>query len=256
MKRKLFAILTLLCTFLLCIALFTACNEEHEHSYTEEIVTEATCTKDGEKRFTCTCGDTYTEVISKLEHNYINNVCTSCYEIDPDYVTEDDCFTFTLLENDTYSIEAKDTNNLPTVLVIPSTHKDKAVSTVKGRAFENCISLTSITIPDSVTSISDYAFHGCSKLTSVTIGNSVTSIGEYAFYRCSSLTEIYYKGSAEDWAKITIADYNDELQNATRYYYSESKPKLNSDGTAYDGNYCHYDTDGITPVKWVYKKAE
>lgn len=123
-------------------------------------------------------------------------------------------------------------------------------------AFAYCTGLTSITIPDSVTSISDYAFHGCSKLTSVTIGNSVTSIGEYAFYRCSSLTEIYYKGSAEDWAKITIADYNDELQNATRYYYSESKPKLNSDGTAYDGNYCHYDTDGITPVKWVYKKAE
>ncbi len=131
-----------------------------------------------------------------------------------------------------------------------------AITTIGDAAFAGCTRLTSITIPDSVTSISDYAFHGCSKLTSVTIGNSVTSIGEYAFYRCSSLTEIYYKGSAEDWAKITIADYNDELQNATRYYYSESKPKLNSDGTAYDGNYCHYDTDGITPVKWVYKKAE
>mgnify|MGYP000065518134 CR=1 FL=1 len=54
-------------------------------------------------------------------------------------------------------------------------------------AFSNCSSLTSITIPDSVTSIGEYAFNRCSGLTSITIGNSVTSIGEYAFDGCSSL---------------------------------------------------------------------
>ena len=57
-------------------------------------------------------------------------------------------------------------------------------------AFHYCISLTSITIPDSVTSISASAFSNCSSLTSVTIGNSVTIIGVYAFNGCSSLTSV------------------------------------------------------------------
>ena len=42
--------------------------------------------------------------------------------------------------------------------------------------------------------------------------------------------------------------------NATRYYYSESKPTLNTDGTAYDGNYWRYVDSVVTP--WVYTKPE
>ncbi|MBR3974411.1 MAG: leucine-rich repeat protein, partial [Clostridia bacterium] len=56
--------------------------------------------------------------------------------------------------------------------------------------FVNCTSLTSITIPNSVTSIGDYAFWKCTSLTSITIPNSVTSIGRSAFKGCTSLTSI------------------------------------------------------------------
>ena len=48
--------------------------------------------------------------------------------------------------------------------------------------YSGCSSLTSITIPNSVTSIGDYAFCNCSGLTSITIPNSVTAIGWGAFY--------------------------------------------------------------------------
>ena len=56
--------------------------------------------------------------------------------------------------------------------------------------FAGCTSLSSITIPNSVTSIGNNAFRGCSGLTSVSIGNSVTSIGYTAFYGCTSLTNV------------------------------------------------------------------
>ena len=66
----------------------------------------------------------------------------------------------------------------------------QGAKTIAGLAFYNCTSLTSITIPDSVTSIGDSAFHNCTSLTSVTIGNGVASIGDRAFYNCASLTSV------------------------------------------------------------------
>ena len=65
-----------------------------------------------------------------------------------------------------------------------------SVTSIGGDAFSGCSSLTSITIPDSVTSIGQSAFEDCSGLTSVTIGNGVTSIGSYAFRGCSGLTSV------------------------------------------------------------------
>ena len=67
---------------------------------------------------------------------------------------------------------------------------DAPITSIGDGAFFNCISLTSVTIPDSVTSIGECAFCQCSSLTSVTIPDSVTEIGIYAFDGCSSLTSI------------------------------------------------------------------
>ena len=57
-------------------------------------------------------------------------------------------------------------------------------------AFSGCSSLTSLTLPSSVTSIGGHAFSGCSSLTSLTLPSSVTSIGEFAFRYCSGLTSL------------------------------------------------------------------
>lgn len=52
-------------------------------------------------------------------------------------------------------------------------------------------SVTSVSIPSSVTTIGDSAFSGCTGLTSLSsIPSSVTTIGKYAFSYCTGLTSL------------------------------------------------------------------
>ena len=71
-------------------------------------------------------------------------------------------------------------------LVIPSIFSENGITlTVTGigtRAFQNKISLNSITLPPTLTSIGVQAFQGCFSLTTITIPDSVTGIDQYAFY--------------------------------------------------------------------------
>ena len=85
----------------------------------------------------------------------------------------------------------------------------------------------------------------------IVIGSNIKVIESGAFYS-TSVTEVFYKGTAEDWDKISIGS-NSQLTGAKRYYYSEEEPELNASGTAYNGNYWKYDEDGKIVV-WEYVK--
>ena len=77
-------------------------------------------------------------------------------------------------------------------VIIPSMTNGLPVTTISQFAFkfEGGHSLTSVTIPNSVTSIGFEAFDGCISLTNAMIGNGVTDIGSGAFSECSSLTSV------------------------------------------------------------------
>ena len=86
--------------------------------------------------------------------------------------------------NDKLGISAFEGCSSLTSLTIPS-----SVTSIGSVAFAYS-GLTSLTIPSGVTSIGRSAFSGCSGLTSLTIPSSVTSIGESAFWDCSGLTSL------------------------------------------------------------------
>ena len=125
----------------------------------------------------CECGDkTYTGETTTRDD------CSECggevkYAVEGGYLTFDKK-TGTVTDCDPSVTKAN----------IPHTIKGVAVKSIGESAFRYCTSLTSVTIPDSVTSIGGWAFTDCASLTSVTIPDGVTSIGEYTFSWCTSLT--------------------------------------------------------------------
>ena len=70
--------------------------------------------------------------------------------------------------------------------------KINGASSISAQAFDGCSSLTSITIPESVTSIEDAAFQNCTNLNSITFSanSKLSSIGWWVFYGCSNLSTI------------------------------------------------------------------
>ena len=65
-----------------------------------------------------------------------------------------------------------------------------AITSIGEAAFQDCQSLTSITIPESVERFGDEAFNNCASLKSINIPESVKSIGVAAFQICQSLTSM------------------------------------------------------------------
>ena len=63
-----------------------------------------------------------------------------------------------------------------------------SITTIASSAFYNCVELGNISLPESITSIGQSAFVNCAKLTSVEIPNAVTSIGDYAFQGCDAIS--------------------------------------------------------------------
>lgn len=69
-----------------------------------------------------------------------------------------------------------------------------------------------------VTYITGYAFENCTTLKSITIPESVKEIGKGAFAGCVGLQNVYYAGDKAGWEKIAIDKENDNLTNATIHF--------------------------------------
>src|SRR6266446_5020341 len=88
-------------------------------------------------------------------------------------------------------------NSSVTSVTVPN-----SVTSIGQEAFYYCTLLTSFTIPHSLTSIEFRTFGNCSSPTTVTIPNSVTTIGNSAFFNCANIPSVAIPNSV-----TSIGDY-------------------------------------------------
>ena len=101
-------------------------------------------------------------------------------------------------------------------------------------AFSSCSGLTSITIPNSVTKIENGTFKNCTRLTSVNLSNGLESIGsnyygEGVFEGCTSLTSInipnsvtkIQNGTFKNCTRLTSVNLSNGLESIGSNYYGE-----------------------------------
>lgn len=81
-----------------------------------------------------------------------------------------------------------------------------AVREIPSATFQNCVNLTTITLPEEVTTIADGAFNNCKNLQEIFMGDKLESIGEYAFSKCSSLTIVNFPTSVKSIKAAAFAD--------------------------------------------------
>ena len=75
-------------------------------------------------------------------------------------------------------------------ITIPSKYDGLPVYEIDESAFENCTSLRSVILPDSIKRIEKNAFKGCKNLKKITLPKTINNIGECAFSNCESLERI------------------------------------------------------------------
>ena len=86
-------------------------------------------------------------------------------------------------------------------IILPTT-----TTSISDYAFYYCDSLTSFTIPSTVTTIGYGSFESCSRLRSIVIPPSVTDLGPYAFYYCDSLASVSLSPLLTHISKSTFED--------------------------------------------------
>ena len=129
-------------------------------------------------------------------------------------------------------------------MVIPSKINGYTVTAIGYEAFKDNTSITSVTIPDSVTLIDEFAFHYCESLKEVNLGKGLKTIDSDAFAHCYALTA------------ITIPDSVTKLGTAVFQYCQNLESVMIGKGLTQINHavfsYCYYLASVTIPASVTY----
>ena len=168
-------------------------------------------------------GDTQTSVITTVETN--NNVfvfeCNVNVTI-PNSVT---------IISDSAFLNCKKLEN---VQFMQFTDAKSSIKSIGNSAFQGCVALTSIRIPDSVETIGENAFNGCTALTSINYDDKnikVTTISKSAFEGCSALTSIRITNLVTIISDSAFLNCK-KLENVQFMQFTDAKSSIKSIGNS------------------------
>ena len=201
----------------------------HKHNYNEKII-EPTCTEEGYTEYTCECGDTYKDnYITALGHEEViqeskvgtcteigisqGKKCSRCGEVmeaqketeygDCQYV-DGECkncgssIGIKYVESGNYS-KISEIDKTLEIIKIASMYHGKPVEEIPGNVFSGALNLHTVYLPNTIKKM---------------LGNN--------FSNCKNLKNIYYQGTIDDWMKMEIVDFNDDLEQLNVYLLNEN----------------------------------
>lgn len=150
------------------------------------------------------------------------------------YEVDDICYI--IGDNNTVTVSSNNGKYIGTI-IIPSqvniNSKSYSVTSIGSYAFDSCVDLLSVTIPNSVTTINSYAFSGCGYLSSLTIGSGVTQISGYIYaQKVIWLTNTPPSGYASVYGSIHYVS-NDQFQFGSVIKYPFLSSMFEVDGIRY-----------------------
>lgn len=153
--------------------------------------------------------EAYEERIAKLEAQIENQGSTDDEGGDTDTLEKEESDFQFRVEDGAATLIAYTGKNA--MVEIPTSFEGYPVIAIGDRAFENCIQLEGVTIPDGTLTVGWFAFSGCIRLETVRIPDSVRSISYGAFLNCNSKMTVAC--SADSYAAAYARSYGIEVKS-------------------------------------------
>ena len=119
---------------------------------------------------------------------------------------------------------------------------EDGIKEIPSYSFEYMGNVESVSLPNTLLRLEPNAFNNCESLTEITLPASLEYVnGQWYWYRCPNLNDVYYVGTEEEWNQIydrTITNYSDLITPYFLVYHAATQTCTQA------GYPAHYEFDG------------